>query len=89
MNIDNIKSFLGVAGLDFNQLEDKDGVASVWYIAWTSSPKRAIIVHEDLVSKISTSQKLSLKDKGFSISKKGEEYRTYVIVEYEKVAFSV
>ena len=89
MNIANIKKFLGVASLDFQRVLDKDGVATVWYKAWINSSRTSILVHEDMKDKLATSVNLSLKDKGVSTSKNGEEYRTYVIVEFNHVEFSV
>ena len=89
MNISDVKRFLGVASLDFQRVLDKDEVATVWYKAWINSSRTSIFIHEDMRDKLATSANLSLKDKGVSTSKSGEEYRTYVIVEYEKVAFSV
>ena len=89
MNIFDIKKFLGVASLDFQRVQDKDGVDTVWYKAWINSSRVSVLVHEDMREKLATSVNLSLKDKGVSTSKSGEEYRTYIIVEFNHVEFSV
>ena len=89
MNIDSIKSFLGVACLDFQNVLDKEEQATPWYKAWINNTRTAVLVHEDLKADIRTSQKLSLKDMGERMDKNGEGYKTYIIVEYNDVAFSV
>lgn len=89
MNIDSIKSFLGVTSLDFQNVLNEEGQATPWYKAWINNTRTAVLVHEDLKADIRTSQKLSLKNKGEKIAHNGESYKTYIIVEYNDVAFSV
>ena len=89
MNIAEVKSFLGVASLDFQNVLNEEGLPTSWYKAWINSSRVSVLVHEDMREKLATSVNLSLKDKGVSTSKSGEEYRTYIIVEFNHVEFSV
>ena len=89
MNIDNVKSFLGVACLDFQNVLNEEGLPTPWYKAWINNSRTAVLVHEDLKDGLRTSKKLSLKNKGEKIAQNGESYKTYIIVEYNDVAFSV
>ena len=88
MNIAEVKSFLGVASLDFKNVLDKEEQATPWYKAWAKKGT-VVVLHEDLRANINTSQKLSLKNNGEKKDKNGESYQTYIIVEYNDVAFSV
>ena len=88
MNIAEVKSFLGVASLDFKKVLDKEKQATPWYTAWAKKGT-VVVLHEDLKANINTSQKLSLKNNGEKKTKNGESYKTYIIVEYNDVAFSV
>ena len=89
MNIASIKSFLGVASLDFQNVLNEEGQATPWYKAWINNTRTAVLVHEDLKDDLKNSQKLSLKNKGEKTAQNGESYKTYIIVEYNDVAFSV
>ena len=89
MTIVEIKSCLGVVSLDFKRSLDKDKNVTEWYRAWDNDTRVAIFVHEDLKDTIKTNDRLSLKSKGETVSEAGEKYKTYVIVEFEGVEFSV
>ena len=89
MNIAEVKSFLGVASLDFQNVLNEEGQATPWYKAWINNTRTAVLVHDDLKTGIRNSQNLSLKNKGERIAHNGESYKTYVIVEYNDVEFSV
>ena len=89
MNIAEVKSFLGVACLDFQNVLNEESLPTPWYKAWINNSRTAVLVHEGLKDDLKNSQKLSLKNKGEKTAQNGESYKTYIIVEYNDVAFSV
>ena len=81
MTIQQIKMMLDIPAFAFTQSVDQQGNALSWFTHWDNVNRVRVVVHEDLLSVLGTSDRLAFKSEKRVSQGTGEVYTQHVLIQ--------